>query len=84
MDFSDDALFDLYIYESTGQGVVRPDNGFANGKKWMDVAVAQWREDLWRTLIPFELYGDTTFPHWWLDRVLGFKGSLTFSVDQNE
>ena len=73
MDFSEDALFDLYVYESTGQGVVKPDNGYANGKKWMDVAVAQWKEDLWRTLWPWELYDDPDLPDWWLDKVLGLK-----------
>ncbi len=71
MDFTEDALFDLYVYESTGQGVVKPDNGYANGKKWMDVAVAQWKEDLWRTLWPWELYEDPDLPDWWLDKVLG-------------
>jgi hypothetical protein len=73
LDFSDDALFDLYTYESTGRGQVKPDNGFANGKKWMDVAVAQWREDFGNTLWVFELYEDPDLPDWWLDKVLGTK-----------
>ncbi len=73
MDFTEEALYDLYIYESTGQGKVRSDNGYANGKKWMDVAVAQWREDLWRTLMPWELYLDPNLPDWWLDKVLGLR-----------
>jgi hypothetical protein len=75
MDFSDDALYDLYIYESTGKGRVLANNGFANGKKWMDVAVAQWREDMWTILHPTELYDDPNLPHWWLDKVFGYQSS---------
>ncbi len=71
MDFTDEALYDLYIYESTGKGFVCSCNGYANGKKWMDVAVAQWREDLWVTIFPWELYADPDLPDWWLDKVLG-------------
>lgn len=70
LDFSDTALVALYENETFGRGKVAPDNGFAVGKKWMDVTLAQWREDMWRTLWPWELYADAAFPHWWLDRVL--------------
>jgi hypothetical protein len=73
LDFSDDMLWELYQYESNGVGKVSPQNGYGQGKKWMDVAVAQWREDLWRTLFPWELYEDPNLPDWWLDKVLCTK-----------
>lgn len=75
MDFSDDALFDLYIFESTGKGEIKPDNGFSNGKKWMDVAIAQWKEDLWVTLHPIDLYDDPDLPHWWIDKIFGYEST---------
>ena len=73
LNFDDTALLELYEFESMGKGSISPDNGFAVGKKWMDVAVAQWREDMWRTLWPWELYEDPDLlvPDWWLDKVLG-------------
>lgn len=71
LDFSDDALYEMYLHESRGQGTISPTNGYHHGKKWMDVAVAQWREDLGRTLFRFELYEDENLPRWWLDKVLG-------------
>ena len=74
MDFSPEACQALYLYESTGQGSIDPLNGFAVGKRYMDVAVAQWLEDMWVTLWPWELYWDDDLPNWWLDRVLGLDG----------
>jgi hypothetical protein len=70
LDFSEDMLYELYNSESYG-GRCSPRNGYHHGKKWMDVTVAMWREDIrLGTLFRFELYQDPTFPDWWLDRVL--------------
>ena len=68
LDFSEDALYDMYFHESQGLGHPKPDNGFHHGKKWLSVAVAQWLEDLWVTVFPWELYEDENLPDWWLDR----------------
>ncbi len=73
LDLSEDALYELYLFESTGQGSIKPNNGYAVGKKLMDVAVAMWKEDMYRTLMPYELYDDPDLPDWWLDKVLGSK-----------
>ncbi len=29
MDFSEDALVDIFLFETTGKGTVKPDNGYA-------------------------------------------------------
>jgi len=71
MDWSDKALTQLYVYESLGKGSIEANNGFALGKKMIDVALAQWKEDMYITLFPFELYEDPNLPDWWLDKVLG-------------
>lgn len=72
LDYSDQALLDLYNYESYGTGRVDPKNGYAVGKKWLNVYVASWRESIAEgTLFRHELYEDPNLPHWWLDSVLG-------------
>jgi hypothetical protein len=69
LDFSDDALYEMYDNESCGIGTISPDNGFYHGKKWMNVTIAMWREDMCITLWPHELYDDPDLPHWWLDKM---------------
>lgn len=67
LDFSEKSLLDLYNLESRGIGSVEPNNGYAHGKKWMDVQITMWKEDLFRTIWPQDLYDE--FPHWWLDKI---------------
>ena len=70
LDFSDESRLALYSFETFGKGEVSPLNGFAVGKKWMDVTVSMWREDLGTLLFKQELYADPNYPKWWLDKVL--------------
>lgn len=69
MDFSDEMLIELYNGESFGTPV-SSNNGFALGKKWLNVNVAMWKEDIEKGLFrASELYNDPKYPHWWLDQV---------------
>jgi hypothetical protein len=72
LDFSDERMYDMYCYESSGVSI--PDynkNGYYHGKKWMDVTIAMWKEDLNDgILFLHELYEDENFPNWWLDKIL--------------
>ena len=70
-DFSDDAAAAMYAHESTGAPLPDPrTNGFALGKKWMDVTIAAWKEDiLSRGLLVSELQGDDGYPDWFLERI---------------
>jgi hypothetical protein len=69
LDFSDDALLQLYNHESYGSEI-SPENGFAHGKKWLNLNVAMWMEDIPKGLLFLdELYEDPNYPHWWLDSV---------------
>ena len=71
LDFSDDALLELYNNESYG-GPISQTNGFMHGKKWLNLNVTMWKEDITRgNLFVNELYEDPKFPHWWLDRIFG-------------
>lgn len=68
-DFSEAAALEMFEHESKGVGRPSPRNGFAQGKKWMDVTVAMWRKDIMIGLLrKFELYED--YPRQWVDRVL--------------
>jgi len=79
LDFSDQAMLDMFNSESNGSVTPTPNNGFAQGKKWLSVQVAMWKEDMIvtvedmldskKTLCIGELYADGKYPHWWLDSV---------------
>lgn len=70
-DYSDDAMLELYNAESRGTPV-RELNGFYIGKRWLNVTVSMWKEDMEKGLLfKKELYADEKFPHWWLDSIFG-------------
>ena len=66
-DFSESAALAMYLHESTGAPM--PDalsNGYALGKKWMDVTVAGWKEEIPQCgLLVSELQADGV-PDWFL------------------
>jgi hypothetical protein len=69
-DWSEEAALAMYLHESTGAPM--PDarsNGYALGKKWMDVTVAGWKEEIPQMgLLVSELQADG-YPDWFLERV---------------
>ena len=69
-DFSEDAALAMYLHESTGAPLPDPrTNGYALGKKWMDVTVAGWKEEIPQMcLLVSELQTDG-YPDWFLKRV---------------
>lgn len=76
-DFSDRAALDMYKNETFGTPLPKTEslNGFFVGKKWMDVTVSQWKEDIREMrLFVFELQADK-FEDWFLETVgvLGMK-----------
>lgn len=68
-DRSDTAAMAMFLHES--QGKLLPEdtlNAFALGKKWMDVTVAGWKEEIATGgLFVFELLDE--YPEWFLARV---------------
>lgn len=45
--FSSENLEAMYRYESFGEPMSDPQlNGFYQGKKWLDVQVAMWKQDI--------------------------------------
>lgn len=85
LDFSLKALQEMFDYESRGVGNCNVDdqqleyiktgkkiNGFAVGKKNLNITVSMWKETLKKpsgVYLLNDLYNDK-FPHWWLDKVL--------------
>lgn len=70
LDFSDAAKISLFNAESYGLQV-SANNGYALGKKMLNLQVTSWKEMLREgTLAKFELYEDGTYPLWWLDSCL--------------
>ena len=69
-DFSESAALNMYLHESTGAPLPDPcTNGYALGKKWMDVTIASWKEDILQFgLLVSELQSDA-YPDWFLERV---------------
>ena len=68
-NFSDQSMLELYYSESYGDPI-DDGNGFFLGKKWLNVTVAMWKEDIAAgNLHIFELYDDPRLPDWWLDKV---------------
>lgn len=69
-DFGEDAALAMYLHESTGAPLPDPKtNGYALGKKWMDVTVAGWKAEIPQLgLLVSELQADG-YPDWFLERV---------------
>jgi len=68
-DFSDKMVIEMFNHESFGAPVSKQ-NGYSLGKKWMDVNIKMWKEDIDKSnLMKWELYDDPRFPHWWLDGI---------------
>jgi hypothetical protein len=79
LDFSEKSAQEMYEFESTGKGDISLNmfsnsfNGYAYGKKMLNLTVAMWKEDIENGLLfKFTLYDDPKFSnlHWWLDDVL--------------
>lgn len=71
IDDSDEAMRNMYSYETFGHPRIKYNelqengkyNAYAIGKHWMDVTIAMWREDIINgNLIKFELLNDPDIP----------------------
>jgi hypothetical protein len=66
--FGENSAIEMYRYETFGDPINSKWNGFAIGKKWMDVTLAMWREDIAKGMLFIsELQAD--YPEWFLRRV---------------
>lgn len=69
LDHTDQAKIELFNHESYGTPISN-NNGYSVGKKWLNVHVSMWKEDIQKGLLfKRELYADKKFPHWWLDSI---------------
>lgn len=73
-DRSEQAAMSMFRHESLGEPLRDPEtNAYSIGKKWMDVTVAYWNEDIKSGELCRE---DLDYPDWFLDKVLEKPGSL--------
>lgn len=74
-DYSHERMLELYVLESTGKGRCDDRNGYSIGKRYLNVTLKMWKEDLSSgILFKEELYNDGKYPTWWLDKVLKNMG----------
>ncbi len=68
-DFGEEAAMDMYQHEN---GIPLPSrvksNGFQIGKRWMNVTVAMWKEDIAKGLLRVEEL-ENEFPEWFLKNI---------------
>lgn len=70
LDYSEQMMYELYMSESYGHKVSQ-NNGYFVGKRYLNVQVTMWKQDIQQGLLfKCELYDDPKYPHWWLDSVL--------------
>jgi hypothetical protein len=71
LDYSEESMLELYHSESYGNVICNPNNGYYVGKKWCNVVIKMWKEDIESgILFKHELYSDPDLPDWFLDKVL--------------
>lgn len=68
-DFSRKSAEDMFIFESKGIQLLKGhNNGFAFGKKWMDVTLAMWKEDIEKGNLFIEELLHDNYPKWFLKK----------------
>lgn len=82
-DFSYQAMVDMYNYETYGVGDIsitgfnatgKLPNGYAVGKKWLNVTVSMWLDELYTSREGWcntlsRIYNDGKYPKEWLDDI---------------
>ena len=84
LDFTPEALEEMYLYESKGIGDIdvssqhidylttgKKVNGYSVGKKYLNVTVKSWLKDLEKPgwLSYLQSLYEDEFPSWWLDKI---------------
>lgn len=86
-DYSDAAAAAMFAAETHGTPLPPglPLNGFALGKKWMDVTLAMWREDIPCRMLSVQELLDDGYPEWFLKRtgILELKAPEDSDDEQN-
>lgn len=71
LDSSNDALYEAYQYETKGIQIDNPRNAYLIGKRYLNLNIQMWREDIKKGyLLKEELYRGV-FSKKYLDKVLG-------------
>jgi hypothetical protein len=68
LDFSESMLLEQFHNETYGD-IVSTTNGYSVGKKWLNVTVEMWKQDIEEGLL-FKWEIEEDFPEWWTRSVL--------------
>lgn len=69
IDTDESAMYEMYNYETFGIPITNRNNGYFIGKKWMDITIKMWKEDIDNELLfVFELQNDG-YPYWFLKKI---------------
>ena len=71
-DFGHEAALAMFRHETHGEPLPQVrgiGNGFALGKKLMDISIAGWREEIIQMGLRVEELIDDGYPEWFLERV---------------
>jgi hypothetical protein len=79
LDYSEVSAREMYLFETRGEGDLtsglfgkNKENGYAVGKKWMNVHIEMWKRDILSGLLfRFEL--EEHYPKWFLDKFVNFQ-----------
>jgi hypothetical protein len=70
LDYSEENKLELFLSESYGDVLCKHNNGYYWGKKWLNVNVAMWKEDINKGLLTkIELFEDPLIPNEWLHQI---------------
>lgn len=61
LSYDNAALEECFLWESQGIMYKSQNNGYVIGKKWMDVNIAMWKEDILRGLLLKEELEDIAY-----------------------
>lgn len=65
LNYSQENLENCYLWESQGKQISFENNGYAIGKRLLNLNINMWKEDIQKGLLNiFELEADSTIPKW--------------------
>lgn len=76
----------MYLYETKGEGNLQQNlfgaqNGYAVGKKWMNVQIEMWKTDI-RSGILFRYELEEHYPKWFLDKFINVQQGFPLSKEE--
>lgn len=83
LDYSEKNKLDLFLSESYGDVQCNQNNGYMWGKKWLNVNVTMWKEDIEKGLLTkYELFCDPSLPNEWLHQIFNHSKEYKEQIEK--